>query len=155
MIHPDRHEKPSRRRFLLALGVFGTGAAVCTCSGAVGLGAAWWLNRSSDDSAKTVIITATPQVGADSAQSLVYPDMVSRAEWGALAPNYTARNENGLYSETNPEGWQNYTTEELREIYRTVVVHHSVIYGNDDLSTVLEVQNTHREDRGWADVGYH
>lgn len=35
------------------------------------------------------------------------------------------------------------------------MIHHSVINAGDDVATMLEVQNAHRIDRGWADVGYH
>lgn len=77
-----------------------------------------------------------------------------RAEWGARAPNHTAENEPGFYSLENVEGWREYAGD-LRAIYRTVIVHHSVEYEQDDLTTVREIQNLHMDDRKWADIAYH
>lgn len=157
MIHPDRfrEKNPSRRNFLLAVGALGAGAAVCTCGGAAGLGLARWLSDR-ERPPRTVMITATPQAAPQTAPVLMtYPGMVRRAAWGALPLDHNARNERGFYSENTPDGWRTYPGDGLRDLYRTVVVHHSVIYETDDNITMLEVQNAHREDRGWADIGYH
>lgn len=83
-----------------------------------------------------------------------YPNMISRAEWGALQPNHAAANETGFYSADNPDGWRWYQ-EPLNEIYRTVVLHHSASYLLSDRMTIWDIQNTHRNQRGWADVAYH
>lgn len=84
----------------------------------------------------------------------IYPTMVSREEWGALQPNHAAENEAGFYSIDNPEGWRWYQ-EPLHEVYRTVVMHHSASYLLSDAMTIWDIQNTHRNQRGWADVAYH
>ena len=81
--------------------------------------------------------------------------IISRDAWGATAADHSARNENGFYAPgRNPEGWYVYPNG-LRESYQTLVIHHSAIYENDGLSTLREIQRLHREDRGWADIGYH
>jgi hypothetical protein len=82
------------------------------------------------------------------------PPIVSRAEWGARDPDHSAANESGFYSLENVEGWREYEGD-LREIYRTVVIHHSVLYEGDDLTTMQEIQKEHMELRRWADIGYH
>ncbi|GAB4569432.1 MAG: hypothetical protein Kow0077_01960 [Anaerolineae bacterium] len=82
------------------------------------------------------------------------PPIVPREAWGALPPDHTAPNENGFYSLENPEGWRVYEGD-LRTIYRTAVIHHSANYGADDVDTLLYIQDRHRNERGWADVGYH
>ncbi len=96
------------------------------------------------------------------------PPFVARADWGALPPDHSARNESGFYSADNPEGWRGYDgplagdsgplagdSGSLQDVYRTVVIHHSANYGADDLDTLLYIQDRHRNERGWADVGYH
>jgi hypothetical protein len=80
--------------------------------------------------------------------------VVSRAEWGAWAPDHQAVNEPGFYSADNPEGWLIYETE-LQEIYQTVIIHHAAFYEETDLSTMEAIQQLHRAERGWADVAYH
>ena len=83
------------------------------------------------------------------------PAIVSREEWGALPVNHSARSENGYYKRgTNPEGWYLYGGD-LHDSYQTLIVHHSAFYESDGLATLLEVQRLHREDRKWADIGYH
>ncbi len=82
------------------------------------------------------------------------PAVISRQQWGALAPDHSALYEHGLFSDDNPTGWRVYEAP-LSEVYRTVVLHHSVIYEADDAATMLEVQRFQREERGWADVAYH
>jgi hypothetical protein len=80
-----------------------------------------------------------------------YPNIVDRASWGGVSPNNAASNEFGFYPE-NPYGWRVYDSP---EIYRTVVIHHSVVYAQDDASTLREIQELHQNDRGWADIAYH
>jgi len=82
------------------------------------------------------------------------PPVVSRADWNARDPNHDAANEPGFYSAANPEGWREYKGD-LRAIYRTVVVHHSVLYEADDPSTMRAIQDQHLDLRGWADIAYH
>ncbi|NLE52464.1 MAG: hypothetical protein GX613_13780 [Chloroflexi bacterium] len=82
------------------------------------------------------------------------PAIVPRAEWGARAPDHTAANETGFSGPDNAEGWLDYPGD-LREVYRTVVVHHSVILEDGDESTMQEIQAEHMDARRWADVGYH
>ena len=83
------------------------------------------------------------------------PPIISRGAWGALPVDVRARNEYGLYDKgVNPAGWYVYP-DDLRDSYQTLVVHHSAFYKADGIATLLEVQRLHRDDRGWADVGYH
>lgn len=83
------------------------------------------------------------------------PAIVSRDKWGALPVNHAARNENGFYQrDSNPYGWYVYEGE-LRDSYQTLIIHHSAFYETDGLRTLLEVQRLHRDDRYWADIGYH
>ena len=87
--------------------------------------------------------------------TIVRPPIVSRGEWGALPVNHQARNENGFYQRgSNPEGWYVYEGS-LRDSYQTLIVHHSSFYEADGRATLREVQRLHREDRMWADIGYH
>jgi hypothetical protein len=79
---------------------------------------------------------------------------VPREAWGARPPNHSAPNELGFYAPHNPFGWRDYG-DAYPDIYRTLVVHHSVIYRLDDRTTLHDVQNLHMDDREWADVGYH
>jgi hypothetical protein len=82
------------------------------------------------------------------------PGILTRQDWGARVPNHEAPNEYGFYSADNPDGWRVYE-DDLRAVYRTVVVHHSVLYEGDDLSTMRAIQEQHMDLRGWADIAYH
>lgn len=83
------------------------------------------------------------------------PVIVGREAWGALPVNHSARNENGTYQKrSNPEGWYRYPPN-LRASYQTLIIHHSAFYKSSGLDTLLEIQRLHRDDRGWADIGYH
>ena len=126
----------TRRRFLgLAAGV---GAGMT----AVG----WMASRSPVSSGPTP---------SPSLSSVARPAIVSRADWGALPVDVSARNEHGYYEKiSNPEGWYVYP-DDLRDSYQTVVIHHSAFYLGDGSSTLMEVQRLHREDRAWADIAYH
>ena len=95
-----------------------------------------------------------PTVSLESTDQIIPPRIINRDDWGALQPDHNAANESGFYSLENVEGWRVYQGD-LRDIYRTVVVHHSVLYEADDLSTVREIQSRHMTERGWADIGYH
>lgn len=83
------------------------------------------------------------------------PAIVSRDDWGALSVDHSARNEYGIYDrDRNPYGWYVYRAS-LRASYQTLIIHHSAVYKSDGPATLMEIQRLHREDRGWADVGYH
>lgn len=138
----------SRRDFLLLLGIGGAGTAAA-CAG-VSLTALILLKNRPQDSTPSPIRIQINQTQIDSLR----PQIISRAEWGALQPNLSARNEQDYYSLNNPEGWRVYN-EDLTDAYQTAVIHHSVLYADDDLSSVREVQISHRNERGWADIGYH
>lgn len=138
----------SRREFM-AIALGGVGAVTaCACGGA-GIAAWLLLNREADGAAvPTTVAEAQPT-------AVPMPQMVARDVWGALPPDHTAENESGFYSDDNPLGWRVYDGD-LRDIYKTLVIHHSVIDEPDgDLATLSEIQTLHREDRQWADVAYH
>lgn len=137
----------SRRQLLIGLSAAATGTMLCAAGGATSLVLVIAHYRRA---------TATPLPAVPPLPSATPPPprIISRAEWGALAPDHTAINESGFYTVTNPEGWRVYDTP-LEQTYQTIVIHHSVIYGGDDDRTVREVQRTHQQERGWADVGYH
>jgi len=146
--HSQRSRPLTRRRFLGLAGV-ALGGAACG-GGALGWLALDWLR------AETLAARPPAPTPTRSAQvkRIERPPIIRRAEWGARAPNHDAANEQGFYSLTNVEGWREYEGD-LRAIYRTVVVHHSVIYETDDPTTMREIQSEHMDDRRWADVGYH
>jgi hypothetical protein len=140
----------SRRHFLL-LGMLG-GAAAATCAGGGLLGVGWLLRRRdttpTDDNIRVLTnLTETPMPNS-------YPELITKAAWGGLPPNHNSTGENGFFSAENSDGWRVYD-QPLTDVYNTVVVHHSVVYEGDDLSTMLAVQTLHREQNNWADVGYH
>lgn len=137
--------KLTRRQFLGIIGVLGAGTgAVCG-----GITATSFLALQSNSDPTLTLIPSSPTPIVEK------PAMVSRAEWGGLSPNINARNENGYHNRlTNPEGWYVYP-DDLQNSYQTLVIHHSGFYEDDGLSTLAEIQRVHRNDRGWADVGYH
>lgn len=147
MNNPKR--QPSRRDILLLLG----GGATVFC-GAGGLLAGYLaLSRDNDPD---LLPTATP-ISLDTTDLLPTvppPPMISRLDWGATPPDHDATYENGLYSVDNPEGWYIYDPP-LTDAYQTALIHHSVVDKGDDISTMLDIQDFHRSDRGWADVAYH
>jgi len=141
----------SRREFLaMSLGGIGVTAA-CACGG-LGI-AAWLLNDQTSSIHPPTYPTSSANRQAVNI-SIDRPSIVPRSEWGALEPNHQAENENGFFSETNIEGWRVYDPD-IRDIYKTLVVHHSVIDEGEDLATLIEIQNLHRNEREWADVAYH
>jgi hypothetical protein len=146
-----RKRSLSRRRFLLGVGAVSTVATAAVC-GSASLVA---LLLGSELKSRREQPTATPNPPtATSRPEPPRPEIVSRDEWGALAPNHEAVNEPGFYSEANPEGWLIYESE-LQDIYNTVIIHHSAFYEDTDLRTMEAIQRLHRADRGWADVAYH
>lgn len=141
---PPRRPQASRREILLAFGVLSGGLAV-VCGGGMVAGLLWLAARRRE---------APPTPTAISPTATTTPPYYPRSAWGALPPDHNAPNENGFYSADNPEGWRIYEAP-LTDVYRTVVIHHSVIDEGDDIRTLQAIQRLHRVDRGWADVGYH
>ncbi|MCD4685905.1 MAG: N-acetylmuramoyl-L-alanine amidase, partial [Anaerolineae bacterium] len=139
----------SRREFL---GVAGLGALATSVACGTSL-VSYLLLRHGTDSAGTNRPTTTP-TRPSTIKQIDRPPIVTRAAWGARAPNHQATYETGFYSLDNPEGWREYTGD-IRTTYRTVVVHHSAEYDTDDLTTVRFIQNLHMDTRGWADLAYH
>jgi hypothetical protein len=141
----------SRRDFLGVAGMAAVGGGI-SCIGSV-LGYLVLDRLSGPKRAGALPPTPDPNRGARVKQ-IDRPYITTRAEWNAREPNHDADNEKGFYSADNPEGWREYTGD-LRLIYRTVVVHHSVIIEGDDPSTMREIQDQHMDLRKWADIGYH
>lgn len=142
-------KRTTRRDFLtfIALGV--TGGSLIGGSGLFGYLVFDYLSQRRVTASPSTA-PPRPTLGAQPA----VPPIILREEWGALPPDHTAANETGRYSLENPEGWRVYEGD-LRDIYRTVVIHHSVIYEGDDVTTMREIQTRHMTERGWADIGYH
>jgi hypothetical protein len=145
-----RRVKLSRRQFIGLLATVGVGAGGL-CGGVVGISV-----RHSQPNTPTPTATDTPtQIPPTPIASVPKPNMVTRTVWGARSPNLNAINERGFYDATlNPAGWYVYP-DALQDSYQTLVIHHSAFYEQDGPSTMLEIQRLHRDDRGWADVGYH
>jgi hypothetical protein len=77
--------------------------------------------------------------------------LITRDEWGAVAPNLEAAGEHGLFDErTNPTGWLEYD-QPLSTVLTTLVVHHSASV----LDGPRDIQKLHMSTRGFADIGYH
>jgi hypothetical protein len=137
----------SRRDLLLGLGTLTVaGTAACACSSTAGL--LLWL--STRDAPPAASPTPLPLTTPDRRR----PFIVSREAWGALPPDHTVENERGFYSVSNPDGWRVYETP-LPDIYRTIIIHHAAFYEGSDQATLARIQTLHRDDREWADVGYH
>ena len=144
MSRPPHTTRLTRREMILLLGTMGAGT-VALCSGATAL----LLSQRKPDPVPLIVVVTNPPTSAN-----LRPAMVTRDQWNALYPDSNARNENGFYSPNNPYGWRIYEGD-YHDVYRTIVVHHSVIYGNGDIATVRDVQQLHQGERGWADIGYH
>ncbi|MCY3796211.1 MAG: peptidoglycan recognition family protein [Chloroflexi bacterium] len=133
---------PSRRQMLQGLALAG---ALCLGGAATAL----LRNR------PRVVVMPNGDDLPEASPAIARPAIVSRDEWGALPVNHSALNENGFYQRvSNPYGWYVYRGE-LRDNYQTLIVHHSSFYEADARATLLEAQRLHREDRHWADIGYH
>jgi hypothetical protein len=145
----NAHRRFSRRDFLGLAGMAAVTGGLSCVGGVVGYVV---LKRVSRPAAVTPP-TATP-LRPDRLKQIERPEMIARVNWNARAPDHAAENEPGFYSLSNVEGWREYDGD-LREIYRTVVVHHSVLYEGDDLSTMQKIQEEHMDLRQWADIGYH
>lgn len=130
----------SRRTFLTVMGL----------GGVAGM---FWLLAS--EAARRAEIERLATLAAEQTQvAALQPAIITRVDWGALPPDLDAPDEHGLYSVDNPEGYRIYQ-DDLSAVYNTVVIHHSAMYGADDLQSVLYIHDLHREDRGWADIAYH
>ncbi len=103
---------------------------------------------------QTPLPRQTPVALSAYSKQIDCPGILERQDWGAREPDHDAENETGFYGPDNPEGWRVYEGD-LRAIYRTVVVHHSVLYETDDPATMRAIQQQHMELRGWADIAYH
>ncbi len=144
--------KPLPRRTFLGWAGLAAVAGGLTCVG--GLAGYLVLNRMTRPGRTLVAAPAPTPPRSLGFKEIDRPPIVTRAQWQARDPDHTAANEPGFYSLTNVEGWRDYEGD-LRAFYRTVVVHHSVLYETDDESTMREIQNEHMDDRHWADIGYH
>lgn len=145
-------QKLTRRDFMGLAGMTAAAGGLTCIGGIIGYVALDRLQRARSSAASPLPTpTATRPTWL---KQIDRPTIITRAEWGAREPNHTAANESGFYSLDNPEGWREYTGD-LRSIYRTVVVHHSVIYETDDPTTMRKIQDTHMDTRQWADIGYH
>jgi hypothetical protein len=140
----------SRRQFIGLMGLVSAAGGVTCITSALGY---LVVEDFEQKPASSPVPSSTPP-RSDAIKQIDRPTIITRAEWGAREPDHEAENEKGFYSLENVEGWREYEGD-LRDIYNTVVIHHSVIYEGDDLSTIQEIQNEHMDDRKWADIGYH
>src|SRR5689334_21788238 len=97
----------SRRQFLLGMGLIGAGAISCGGLGLAGMLLSTDVPAEPEPSpipptARLIVNVNTP------VPRFQKPIIISRDEWGALPPDHSAVNENGFYSEDNPEGWRIY-----------------------------------------------
>ena len=147
------HPRLSRRDFLGMTGLGALAAGLSCGGGVLGYLALKQLTQT-DDESSIPPATTTSLARTGHQKRIERPPITLRAGWQARAPNHDAENENGFYSLTNAEGWRDYEGD-LRATYNTVVIHHSVLYENDDVTTMQEIQNLHMDERQWADIGYH
>ncbi|HVO71134.1 MAG TPA: twin-arginine translocation signal domain-containing protein, partial [Aggregatilineaceae bacterium] len=136
MIRRKRARPMSRRDFLGLAGMAAVGGGISCIGSVLGYLALDRIARAG----RSAALPSTPDVTrAARIKQVERPYITPRAEWNAREPNHDAENEKGLYSAENPEGWREYEGD-LRLIYKTVVVHHSVIYGDDDITTMRAIQ---------------
>lgn len=147
---PPPVRRLSRRDFLGLAGMTAFGGAL-TCVGA-SLGYLVADHLSSPQ--RTPLPTQPPAALSAYTKQVDRPGVLERRDWGARAPDHSAENESGFYGPDNREGWRVYGGD-LRAVYRTAVVHHSVLYETDDPTTMRAIQQQHMELRGWADIAYH
>lgn len=147
---PSRSAARLTRRDLLGLAGMAAAGSGLACLGTV-LGYLV-VDRLTDASRSTPLPSPAPRPAL--LKQIDRPGILTRQDWGARAPNHDAPYEYGFYSADNPDGWRVYE-DDLRAVYRTVVVHHSVLYEGDDLSTMRAIQEQHMDLRGWADIAYH
>ena len=120
----------SRREFL-GLGLGGVGFVVaCACGGLAG----GYLLTEGENASVQVASAPTSAANRSALMKMVdKPPILPRAAWGALEPDHSAEFESGFYSESNAEGWREYPPD-IRDIYTTLVVHHSVIDEGDEMA---------------------
>lgn len=147
--------RTSRRQFLRGSAGIGAGVAFFGAAAAsLGVGAAMFGKRKLAEQPQVVVLPNGAQL-PQSTPPANDPVVVSRQRWGALPVDHSARNEYGHYWKgSNPEGWYVYS-DDLRRSYQTLIIHHSAFYKAGGLDTLLEIQRLHRDERGWADIGYH
>lgn len=144
----SRRQQVTRRQALVLAGI-GAVAGGIACSGSA---LTYLLLRGAASSAQRDTVPTPAR--STQVKHIERPPITTRQEWNARPPNHDAPNEAGYFSAENAEGWLDYPGD-LRDVYRTVVVHHSVEYETDDITTVREIQALHMDDRGWADIAYH
>ncbi|MGQ9851624.1 MAG: peptidoglycan recognition protein family protein [Aggregatilineaceae bacterium] len=147
---PSRSAARLTRRDLLGLAGMAAAGSGLACLGTV-LGYLA-LDRLTNASRSTPLPSPAPRPLL--LKQIDRPGILTRQDWGAREPDHEAPNETGFFSADNPDGWRVYD-EDLRTVYRTVVIHHSVLYESDDLSTMRAIQDQHMDLRGWADIAYH
>ncbi len=150
MGNPQSPRRTSRRQFLGLAGMLALGGSLSCVGGVLG----YWLVSQMESSRhrKPVEPTTLPRLAQ--IKQIDRPPIITRQDWGALSPKHDAANEQGFFSPVNPEGWRVYKGD-LRSIYRTVVIHHSVIYDTNDITTMRTIQQQHMDMRHWADLAYH
>lgn len=134
------------------MGLLG-GSFVCL-GGVLGYLAQQQLERAPDAKAPPPTVSPPGPARSTTLKRIDRPAITPRVAWQARAVDHQAANEAGFYSLANVEGWREYESD-LRAVYRTLVVHHSVLYETDDAATMREIQNQHMDMRRWADIGYH
>jgi hypothetical protein len=147
-MNQTRLRKALRRREFLAVSALATltGVGVCGIGGIAG----WLLIRRRRQAARS----AAPDAGGTPILvTPIPPVIVPRSVWGARPVNLAARDENGLATQANPQGWHEYRGD-LAQVYRTIAVHHSYPFLRDS-ATMLQIQEAHQDSRRWADIGYH
>lgn len=147
---PSRSAARLTRRDLLGLAGMAAAGSGLACLGTV-LGYLA-LDRLTNASRSTPLPSPAPRPVL--LKQIDRPGILTRQDWGAREPDHEAPYETGFFSADNPDGWRVYD-EDLRTVYRTVVIHHSVLYEGDDLSTMRAIQDQHMDLRGWADIAYH
>jgi hypothetical protein len=140
----------SRRDFLGLAGMAAAGGGL----GCLGVSLGYLAVSRLSAARQTPSPARTPTARPATSKQIDRPGILSRHDWGAHEPNHDAPNETGFFGADNAEGWYVYSGD-LRAVYRTVVVHHSVLYETDDPATMRAIQQQHMDLRGWADIGYH
>lgn len=150
-MNPRHHARNtvSRRDFLGIAGLSAVAGGIACTGSLLGYLA---LDRLQGDAPNPT--PTSPPLRPERIKQIDRPPITLRADWGARAVDHAAENEPGFYSINNVEGWNEYDGDP-RTSYQTVVVHHSVLYETDDVTTMKEIQVQHMDLRKWADIGYH
>ncbi len=147
---PPSVRRLSRRDFLGLAGMTAVGGGLGCLGVSLGYLVVSHLSTARQTPPATQAVSAPPIVP----KQIDRPGILDRRDWGSRELNHDAPNETGFFTADNPEGWYVYAGD-LRAVYRTVVVHHSVLYEADDPATMRAIQQQHMDLRGWADIGYH